>query len=522
MYSVQAFILISCSSMVLATVELVGHQLPFGNHRRPSVEIDQFTVENAPRPQDFYEKYFKQSKAAIFRGAVTNSKAYTLWTDDYIREKYGENEVRMEGKNEKKDTAPVGEKYLGRDTLRHFVDTYHEVGNSAYIVSDLPRDMYHDVDVLPSFGACGQMAKRIVEVDIWWSGGGSNSIIHKDAYNQINCLLNGTKYWKLIEYKYEKNLYKHDEGEEAYGGFSDVNPKRVDLVRFPMVKDIEWSNITINAGDCLFLPKSYYHQVSSTGTNNLAVSLLISRFDEGDENSLDFSDCTNQTDYKVPRTLDNYDVQLVWNGTGAMVMGGVDLEYAYRRDFLSLAVEYKNQGILLDYEEWKTSYINEDRNIIKAGEPKIAFDVMDKNGDGYIVPREIESLTLQDLQTISRQLETYEPSNHYTFEYSFMAFENLWKLINQVKKEIKVLSPARWESIYTEEGGTKNFANEIFIRLAKGKEDIFMHEVKPIDIWNALENWITYWVPQYSNLKERPTKRAFGIEDYDDDSHDEL
>ena len=39
--------------------------------------------------------------------------------------------------------------------------------------------MYHEVGVIPSLGACGEMAKRFVEIDIWWSGGGSQSIIHK-------------------------------------------------------------------------------------------------------------------------------------------------------------------------------------------------------------------------------------------------------------------------------------------------------------------------------------------------------
>lgn len=29
---------------MLASVELVGHHLPFGNHKNPSVHIDEFTV----------------------------------------------------------------------------------------------------------------------------------------------------------------------------------------------------------------------------------------------------------------------------------------------------------------------------------------------------------------------------------------------------------------------------------------------------------------------------------------------
>lgn len=36
------------------------------------------------------------------------------------------------------------------------------------------------------------------------------------------------------------------------------------------------------------------------------------------------------TDYKTPKTLDNFGVQLVWKGTGTMVMGRNDLEDGYR------------------------------------------------------------------------------------------------------------------------------------------------------------------------------------------------
>jgi len=39
--------------------------------------------------------------------------------------------------------------------------------------------MFHEVGVIPSLGACGEMARHFVEIDIWWSGGGSQSKIHK-------------------------------------------------------------------------------------------------------------------------------------------------------------------------------------------------------------------------------------------------------------------------------------------------------------------------------------------------------
>ena len=78
--------------------------------------------------------------------------------------------------------TPIGEKYLGRDTIRHFIDIYHKPGARNYIVSELPVPMFHEVGVLPSVGACGEMARRFVEIDIWWSGGGSQSIIHKVVF----------------------------------------------------------------------------------------------------------------------------------------------------------------------------------------------------------------------------------------------------------------------------------------------------------------------------------------------------
>lgn len=315
-----AGILLVCITNIFVQSEVpVGHLKPFGHHRPPSVVVDEYTRENAPTPKEFFDKYVSVSKPVIFRGGVSDSKAYQLWTDDYVRANFGEMEVRLEGKKEKKHIPPLGETYIGRDTLRHFIDTYHNQGNNVYIVSDLPSVMYKDMGVVPSFGACGEMSRRIVEVDIWWSGGGSSSIIHKDAFNQMNCLLNGTKYWKLIEYKYEKDIYKHPEPDYEIGGFSDVNPEKVNLKKHPKVANVEWSNITIYAGDCLFLPKSYYHQVNSDGTNNKAVSLLFARFD--DNKPLNFSDCNDNVDYKSMKSLANFDVQWKWPGKGVMVMG---------------------------------------------------------------------------------------------------------------------------------------------------------------------------------------------------------
>ena len=59
------------------------------------------------------------------------------------------------------------------------MDTYQTPDSCTYVVSELPRPMYDEVGVLPSLGACGEMNKSFVEINLWWSGGGSRSVIHK-------------------------------------------------------------------------------------------------------------------------------------------------------------------------------------------------------------------------------------------------------------------------------------------------------------------------------------------------------
>lgn len=60
--------------------------------------------------------------------------------------------------------------------LGNFVDTYHD--KNSYIVSELPTPMWRDINVQPCL-TCGTFVDNIIEIDLWMSGGGSNSLLHK-------------------------------------------------------------------------------------------------------------------------------------------------------------------------------------------------------------------------------------------------------------------------------------------------------------------------------------------------------
>lgn len=177
-----------------------GHGEELCKHRDSEGHVD--ILRELPSPQEFWDQYASARKPVIFRGAAKNFPAFDLWTDQYLKENYGELEVKLEAKQEK-DHVPVGERGLGRDTIRSFLETYQQ--KDSYTVSQLPDPLSTEVRVLP-FLMCGTFSERILEANLWLSSGGTRSMLHKDADNAINCLLNGTKDWILIHPENEKNV----------------------------------------------------------------------------------------------------------------------------------------------------------------------------------------------------------------------------------------------------------------------------------------------------------------------------
>lgn len=208
------------------------HMKPFGSHKEPE-KVDESFAGDLISPQDFADKYVLQRKPIVLRGVVKEWPAYKLWTDEYLSEKYGDMELRIEGKKEKHSGIPKGDVCLGRDRLKTFLSQYKN-GANKYVVSELPTPMWGDVK-LPGCASCGDFVHNFVEIDVWMNsdtgkkGKGGSSIIHKDAFNTINCVLRGKKEWKLVELQYNDFMYQAWEGpmDRGYGGFSLINSEEV-------------------------------------------------------------------------------------------------------------------------------------------------------------------------------------------------------------------------------------------------------------------------------------------------------
>ena len=187
MVSISSRFLQSCCLIVIIVIThqhqcygketIRGHMQPLGTHRDPEGHVDIFEADQLPSAAEFFNKYVKPKRPVLFRNAAKASPAFTKWSDEYLLENFGNLQVKLESKLEKK-VVPIGDVGLGRDTISHFLNTYKS--RDVYIVSQLPDPMAKDVKVPPCL-TCGSFHNRIMEANLWVSNGGTSSLLHKDA-----------------------------------------------------------------------------------------------------------------------------------------------------------------------------------------------------------------------------------------------------------------------------------------------------------------------------------------------------
>ena len=215
-----------------------GHLKPLGSHVEPS-SVDEVYADSMISPKDFVEKYVLPRKPLVLRNVAKLWPAFSKWSEEYLKETYPDVELRLEKKKEKVGGVPAGDVSLGRDTMKNFVSTYRNPNVNKYVVSELPTPMWKEVFAPPPL-TCGPLLKSFVEIDLWMNsdnsvkGAGGSSLLHKDAYNTINCVLKGTKEWKLIELQYNDLVYQSWEAEHdrGWGGFSLIDPKKVSFAYY--------------------------------------------------------------------------------------------------------------------------------------------------------------------------------------------------------------------------------------------------------------------------------------------------
>lgn len=240
-----------------------GHLKPLGYQKKSEGHID--ITSDILDPKTFFDTYVKGSKPLVFKGAAKHIPAYHLWTDDYLSNEFGNVVVDIE--EGKKENRSLG---AWNWPLKQFIEKYKK--DDVYMVHTLPKEMARDLRLLPCL-SCGGFSNVLQMLVMWFSSGGTKSVLHNDAIDNINCLFSGTKSLYMVDKDYF-DLTHFDVPEASH---SNVNVDAVDLKKYPNFSKVPWWEAKMEAGDCLFIPYKWIHQVRSsadeTSGRNMAVNI---------------------------------------------------------------------------------------------------------------------------------------------------------------------------------------------------------------------------------------------------------
>ncbi|GAA5971832.1 hypothetical protein JCM11641_001532 [Rhodosporidiobolus odoratus] len=260
-------------------------------------QIDALTT--APTPLEF-SRYVGANRPVVIRKAGT-IPALERWSDEYLIRAMAEKEVLISvSPNGNADSIVDGVfvepanvpmplsrlfsllKAEETDPQNESTDPVYYLqsqnGNLAEEYASLRADVGEDGPewAIEVFGESPDVA------NIWIGGRRSKTSMHKDPYENIYCVVRGTKTFTLLPpteaYCVHEQLYPHatytftppssftleKTSPELLLPWIPVDPLNPDLDKYPRYKLARPMTVTLEKGDMLYLPALWYHQVTQT------------------------------------------------------------------------------------------------------------------------------------------------------------------------------------------------------------------------------------------------------------------
>lgn len=376
-----------------------GDGKPFGS-QGPFIEID--SVESLSTKR-FFDEYVTPKRPVVIKGAVRESDAFRLWTDEYLAKRAEpHNDAKLVIETVKKESR---EQDIDELSLGEFLKVYKE--RSVYMVNEVPLYLRDEV-VLPQPLQCQQAKQVLQETMMWFSSGGTKSVVHTDDYENILCVYDGVKELVLADSNKFPDVIETiiDKPERSY---SALDVDQVDYSKYPGIEKLEYAKLNLTAGDCLYIPYKWLHQVRSFD-RNLAVnfwfnveSILVGR--EQAENGkrtaavsanapratspFHFADECRSNELDKSMTLDKFEY-------GRLQMAGQTIEdelksviyrqFSMGRTTSELWKEWLLENILLQ-EELDEKVAEKVHSLMNE-----FFDLLDFDGNGKLSQEEVQDL----------------------------------------------------------------------------------------------------------------------------------
>jgi hypothetical protein len=226
---------------------------------RPAMD----TVDDI-EPERFFEEYYFANRPVKIRGFAARWQDFSSWSVPRLLERFGDAEVEiMSGRDDHDDYDENVDTTRRTVRFRDFVSMLDAVEGSTtndfYLAArnlSLRRTfkaLVEELEPLPGF----LTEHEASFLNLWIGPAGTVTKLHHDLSNVLFMQLFGSKRITLVP-PFDAQLVYNTEGVIA-----QVDAEQPDYKRYPLFGGATAVSATVDAGDAIFLPVGWFHQVRS-------------------------------------------------------------------------------------------------------------------------------------------------------------------------------------------------------------------------------------------------------------------
>lgn len=215
--------------------------------------------------KDFHEKYYRPKLPVVIKDLSKSWPAYQKWNWDYFKEIVGDKKVGIYN-NVKSDAYTPVNKADDYTTFGEYVDMIRR-GPAAWRIF-LFNIFSHAPQLTKDFTWPDHLMKGFVKRVPMLFVGGQGSITHMhfdiDMSHILHTQFAGRKRVLLFPYHEQHKLYRKPFEVLSIADFSnyyDDEKSKLDVEKFPAVRNAVGYDIILNPGDTLFMPCGYWHHM---------------------------------------------------------------------------------------------------------------------------------------------------------------------------------------------------------------------------------------------------------------------
>lgn len=238
----------------------------------------QIDVIDTPPFEVFIKEYYSKHRAVVLKKGIDHWPAFGKWNPQYFLDTLGDKEIEVQFDRE---SDALFERYSDRHRksmlMSEFIEMIETGGpsNNYYMTANNTKKNVDAIrTVLKDTGDFGEGYRNLIDdpafsTFFWMGPKGTFTPIHHDLTNNMLIQVYGSKKVTLIPAWQVPWIYN-----DAHV-FSEVNYPEVDLKKHPLMQNVTPIEVTIEAGDALFIPIGWWHCVDGLETS---ISISFTNF----------------------------------------------------------------------------------------------------------------------------------------------------------------------------------------------------------------------------------------------------